>query len=104
AEDGIRAPLVTGVQTCALPILAQPAHELAHTSPPVVTSLPTPSPGQLPAFDQAVPGATREYVVISGDNFTTIGKRFGVSSAAMEIGRASCRGRGEAWVGQGCAT
>ena len=64
-------------------LVAQPAHELGHTSPPVVTSLPTPSPGQLPAFDQAVPGATHEYVVISGDNFTTIGKKFGVSSAAM---------------------
>src|SRR5438105_3549286 len=25
AEDGIRAPLVTGVQTCALPIYQQPA-------------------------------------------------------------------------------
>ncbi len=64
-------------------IVAQPAHELAHTSPPVVTSLPTPSPGHLPASDQAVSGETREYVVISGDNFTTIGKKFGVSSAAM---------------------
>ena len=64
-------------------VVAQPAHELAHTSPPVVTSLPTPSPGQLPAFDQVVPGATHEYVVISGDNFTTIGKKFGVSVAAM---------------------
>jgi LysM repeat protein len=62
---------------------AQPANELAHTSAPVVPSLPTPSPGQLPAFDQAVPGATREYVVISRDNFTTIGKKFGVSSGAI---------------------
>ena len=64
-------------------LVAQPARELAHTSPSVVTSLPIQSPGQLPAFDQAVPGATREYVVVSGDNFTTIGKKFGVSSAAM---------------------
>jgi len=64
-------------------LVAQPAHELGHTSPPVVTSLPIQSPGQLSAFDQAVPGATREYVVVSGDNFTTIGKKFGVSSAAM---------------------
>jgi len=30
-----------------------------------------------------VSGETREYVVISGDNFTTIGKKFGVSSAAI---------------------
>ena len=64
-------------------LVAQPASELAHTSPSVVTSLPIQSPGQLPAFDQAVPGATREYLVVSGDNFTTIGKKFGVSSAAM---------------------
>ena len=60
-------------------LVAQPAHELAHTSPPVVTSLPT----QLPPFDQAVPGETHEYVVISRDNFTTIGKKFGVASAAI---------------------
>src|SRR5438876_331714 len=64
-------------------LVAQPARELGHTSPPVVTSLPTPSLTQLPAFEQPVPSATREYVVISGDNFTTIGKQFGVSSAAM---------------------
>jgi LysM repeat protein len=62
--------------------VAQPANELAHSSPSVVTSLPTPSLTQLPTVDQAVP-ATREYVVVSGDNFTTIGKKFGVSSAAM---------------------
>ena len=59
-------------------LVAQPAHELAHTNPPVV-SLPT----LLPPVDQAVPGVTREYVVIRGDNFTTIGKKFDVSSAAM---------------------
>src|SRR2546425_5779945 len=54
-----------------------------HTSPPVVMHPPTPSAGQLPVVDQAVPGPTREYVVIRGDNFTTIGKKFGVSSAAV---------------------
>ena len=64
-------------------LVAQPANEMVHTSPPALTSLPTSSPGQLPVFDQPVPSATREYVVISGDNFTTIGKKFGVSSAAM---------------------
>src|SRR6266536_2339622 len=29
AEDGIRDPLVTGVQTCALPISARPARRVA---------------------------------------------------------------------------
>src|SRR6266536_3810434 len=35
AEDGIRDPLVTGVQTCALPIwLGRPLHEADHRRPP----------------------------------------------------------------------
>src|SRR5439155_18610981 len=49
----------------------------------VVTSLPALPSAPLPAIDQTVPGATREYVVIRGDNFTTIGKKFGVSAGAI---------------------
>jgi len=64
-------------------LVAQPAHELSHTSAPVVTSLPALPSAQMPAVDQALPGTAREYVVIRGDNFTTIGKKFGVSAAAI---------------------
>ncbi len=76
-------PPLTDSNLYTTSLVAQPVHEPAHTSPPGVTSLPTPSPGQLPALEQAAPGAPREYVVIRGDNFTTIGKKFDVSSAAM---------------------
>src|SRR5205823_9295475 len=42
AEDGIRDKLVTGVQTCALPISASPASQ--HSSPcPTATRIPWPS-------------------------------------------------------------
>jgi LysM repeat protein len=57
--------------------------EPAHTNPPAQVNLPLPSTPQPPIGDQPMPAATREYVVIRGDNFTTIGKKFGVSSAAM---------------------
>ena len=76
-------PPFTNSNPYSTSVAAQPTSELAHTSPSVVTSLPTQSLTQLPAFDQAVPAATREYVVLSGDNFTTIGKKFGVSYTAI---------------------
>jgi LysM repeat protein len=64
-------------------VVAQSVHELAHTNAPSVSSLPTLPSAQLPPLDQPVPGATREYVVIRGDNFTTIGKKFGVSAGGI---------------------
>src|SRR5207244_9189908 len=44
AEDGIRDDLVTGVQTCALPILHE-AHDLAALAPNVVVKIPMTSEG-----------------------------------------------------------
>src|SRR6266536_6527963 len=44
AEDGIRVPLVTGVQTCALPISGT-APSAAGTSPPPRAAGRTPWPG-----------------------------------------------------------
>ena len=64
-------------------LVAQPVHEQPHTSAPVVTGLPTLPSGPLPGSDLAVPGTTRDYVVIKGDNFTTIGKKFSVSAGAI---------------------
>ena len=83
ATNETQLPPFTNANPYSTSLVSQPANELAHTSPSVATNLPTPSLTQLPTVDQPVPSATREYVVISGDNFTTIGKKFGVSSAAM---------------------
>src|SRR5437868_11520253 len=69
AEDGIRDRNVTGVQTCALPILAARAREIA-----------TP---------RAAPGR-----VARGDFKTGCARARG-----REIGRASCRERVWMWVG-----
>jgi len=76
-------PLTDSSNLYGTSVVAQPSHELAHTSAPVVTSLPTHSPAPLPALDPVVPAATRDYVVLKGDNFTTIGKKFGVSYTAI---------------------
>src|SRR5207247_3228895 len=65
AEDGIRAPLVTGVQTCALPILG--LHQLmTRTSAPttgapvaVVTCPPTVNVGQRSTMSWSPPHAAR---------------------------------------------
>src|SRR6266849_8546400 len=47
AEDGIRDPLVTGVQTCALPIYALVAEAVGHASGRVLTAI-TPSDLEVP--------------------------------------------------------
>src|SRR5207244_4852083 len=94
AEDGIRDDLVTGVQTCALPICARAAHGLAF-------------PGDEGAH----------YALNPGEAFAETYRMLNVASAVVrwalvapsfypdagalrsEIGRASCRERGE--VGRG---
>jgi LysM repeat protein len=77
-------PPLTDTNLYSTNVAVQPNPELPHTSAPVVTSLTAPSTGQQAPFDNHVPpAATRDYVVLRGDNFTTIGKKFGVSSAAM---------------------
>src|SRR2546427_7761527 len=49
AEDGIRDLTVTGVQTCALPILA-PVRVLAHRGPPASDGGGAPEPELAPSF------------------------------------------------------
>jgi len=61
----------------------EPARDLTHSNAPSVANLQTPHTGQTPIIDQPAPAPTREYVVIRGDNFTTIGKKFGVSAGAI---------------------
>src|SRR5207237_4370083 len=78
AEDGIRDSSVTGVQTCALPIF--------------VRSL-TPRDGVL--LHDEVDGGARRARDRRHD------RRRGVPRKGRQIGRASCRERGEMWGGGG---
>ena len=81
-NESLFPPLTdTNLYNTSLP--PEPARDLAHSNPAAQVNLPTPSTGQLPAFDQTLSVPTREYVVIRGDNFTTIGKKFGVSAGAI---------------------
>src|SRR5690606_40309610 len=93
AEDGIRAFHVTGVQTCALPICASLMLDLL-------------------GFAEKARGAR---LVVTGEGeldtrslrgtvpigVARAAARAGAPVVAVEIGRASCRGRGERSVGAG---
>src|SRR5262245_27300542 len=81
-NDSLLPPL-TDSNLYTTSFLAEPSHEPARTSAPVgITQTPAPSV-QPSTPDQAVPSANRDYVVIRGDNFTTIGKKFGVTAGAI---------------------
>src|SRR5207245_8335191 len=93
AEDGIRDATVTGVQTCALPILSLNHPCRSHVS-------------------ICQPGKRRDARLadsIGDEDFAALGvvrDGVGVAESARvlagrEIGRASCRERGEMWVGEG---
>src|SRR5207249_5855847 len=98
AEDGIRDRNVTGVQTCALPILEDPAflntglvftiHNMGYQGlfPPEILPLL-----MLPWDLFTI--AKMEY--FGNVNFL----KGALAYADMEIGRASCRERGESEVG-----
>src|SRR5690606_39426155 len=98
AEDGIRDFHVTGVQTCALPILAlgqafkAGAFDLADVNEHVLTAFI--------ALDEAesLLGVEELDLALAGaDNL----RRHSAATCAAEIGRASCRGRGDnAWGAQ----
>src|SRR5262249_61754999 len=80
AEDGIRDWSVTGVQTCALPISGQ------RSAPPI------------PAPLTCAGVTTYKAVKVSGARSSDLVAIFGVGG---QIGRASCRGRGERSGGGG---
>src|SRR5207244_9878833 len=94
AEDGIRYDLVTGVQTCALPILAL----LVLSS----LLLASPSPGRGAEWrdvsDARLVNAERDAGNWLMYNRTYAGWRYSpleqISTANIKIGRASCRERG----------
>src|SRR5207244_7202960 len=94
AEDGIRDDLVTGVQTCALPICENyrrafdgfDAARIARYRPSRVRRL------------LANPGIVRNRLkiraaIVNAKAFLAVQKEFG----SFEIGRASCRERVESW-------
>src|SRR5207244_8352178 len=93
AEDGIRDDLVTGVQTCALPICGN--HEDGH-------------PIQIEwlakcGFDLFRQGSAldRKRVALQQERKAMISAahRFRRETPGEQIGRASCRERAESWAG-----
>src|SRR5207247_3357406 len=97
AEDGIRDPLVTGGQTCALPILLLQRDEFVPE-------------GQTPSRSRDfVPGARRTLCVglevdrerlVGGDLAQLVLVQLVDVAAAPQIGRASCRERREGCDGR----
>src|SRR5690606_39988601 len=90
AEDGIRDFHVTGVQTCALPILS--------------TGVPTCT--ENPASSMMVVASSTDLPTTFGRSFITRRVRLRSGSGnwsppytAFEIGRASCREGESVWVG-----
>src|SRR5207244_9179851 len=96
AEDGIRDDLVTGVQTCALPISRTAGWGLAAAAAGIAAW------ARLGA-SAAAPGAVTHYVLDPAKsslafNFDQAGaQNKGKFTRFQEIGRASCRERVEVW-------
>src|SRR5207247_4613237 len=92
AEDGIRDPLVTGVHTCALPILCGILE-------PVIAVLAVYRGGNVPLHrhrHRVQPGfgddVANEDVAVDLAAYRAVG-------GGIKIGRASCRERVEKWGG-----
>src|SRR5690606_40667941 len=84
AEDGIRDFHVTGVQTCALPILS--IFSVTSSASAFLTSTPALAPRPVPTMIDigvARPSAHGRAMISTE------------TAATSEIGRASCRDRGE---------
>src|SRR5205823_11650026 len=88
AEDGIRDKLVTGVQTCALPILNVDLGAMFHT------------PSGLYYEDMAIgtgdPARRGSRVTVQYIGWLPDGTMFDRSDPNAQIGRASCRER--VWI------
>src|SRR5438105_12452461 len=87
AEDGIRDPLVTGVQTCALPISSISDVVIPASG---VTNEPSVLPTNPAVFSLSIAGP--RVLTLTGHTLT-IGTLAGFPSG--KIGRASCRGGGQ---------
>src|SRR5205823_11974475 len=90
AEDGIRDKLVTGVQTCALPILARSSACTECAAGPDRETAPGPARLQR---------ATRIRTRCPPRAGCATAAGAGWPSSSSEIGRASCRERVEVWGG-----
>src|SRR5690606_39929304 len=91
AEDGIRDFHVTGVQTCALPISA---------ISPWLTVL-NPSNPEANKVDDTMLFSRWQHVFPRTSKMKVMKWKALCCPAAVQIGRASCRERGESWVGAG---
>src|SRR5207247_6453268 len=92
AEDGIRVPLVTGVQTCALPIYRDMAARVSGISFSLKSRFKL---GQGERVALAMKNCPEYYEVLFGCWHAGL-------TAVPKIGRASCRDRGEtSVVGEG---
>src|SRR5438105_12887074 len=89
-EDGIRGPLVTGVQTCALPIL--PPTSSAATSDAERAEQTAYS--ELEECRRATAYADADLAVCGRDEAGSAVQLQEAETALAEIGRASCRERG----------
>src|SRR4051794_41719771 len=98
AEDGIRDGRVTGVQTCALPILAGVLPGLLMGISFMVVVYIYAKRRNYPVFPR--PGA-RELAMVVWQAILPILTPGIIVGGIVEIGRASCRERGEIAVGAG---
>src|SRR5207249_9660150 len=87
AEDGIRDRNVTGVQTCALPISRRFLCFLA-----LILVLMVPISAHAQQWSGIIAPSRAA-------NWSTAGVVGDIPSGSWEIGRASCRERGESWEG-----
>src|SRR5207247_5755298 len=94
AEDGIRDPLVTGVQTCALPICLN-ARRVTRRRPPKEWDIPGVQPPQPTRLGEIVWLEPLPEDVL-GDLSAVPGPE---ARFEQKIGRASCRERVEMSVG-----
>src|SRR3989441_10938372 len=114
AEDGIRDKLVTGVQTCALPICAGKVHALGtsgYRRSPVMPETPTIAEAGVPGYEATIwlglmaPAGTPRPIleklnveiskVVNAPEVKEAWSKQGAVpiSMSVEIGRASCRER-----------
>src|SRR5207244_9378428 len=99
AEDGIRDDLVTGVQTCALPISGRssPSPFMSPTTPTTVSS----GSPLYSSFTRWPIGSRPRKNLAAKLSFTNAA--FGAPATSPEIGRASCREREGVGVVAGAA-
>src|SRR5206468_8469464 len=99
AEDGIRYLIVTGVQTCALPISDRSWVKVEPENGGFVAMMPAKPDEQVDAKEKVT---THAYIAQLGRGLYVVS--YGDYDASLhleprEIGRASCRERVEGWGG-----